>query len=252
MRPARHTIVSRSAFGPDRITRCVGDVLQTFDRVCGNLYLPSDFDEQSVAEFYDGLADSYESHIDLDFNLKLISHLLAAVSKSSSARTDVLDYGIGPGLSRLLLDEYPNVNLHGADISNRMVILANRSGIPTVQCSSRIGRDPFPAGSFDGVFAANVAHYFRDTAPFLLWARLLRLGGRIAFNARLRTVSPTRRERRDYMSALAACGFVRISDEIIEIRSAQRRYNVWVIRATKGPTSVPCQPQCVPPIPIPE
>ena len=110
---------------------------------------------------YDKQASSYDRTW-RRYIARTLGFLKASISLRSSDR--ILDIACGTGeFERLILNEHPNQQMIGIDISEKMLHFAREkcSGYPNAAfLKADASALPFPDDSFDLVISANSLHYF--------------------------------------------------------------------------------------------
>jgi ubiquinone/menaquinone biosynthesis C-methylase UbiE len=152
----------------------------------------------------------------------------------------VLELGFGPGVDVARLWEHvgPNGRVAGADVSQEMVRHARRrnrravaSGGVDLRCAAATEL-PFDDASFDAVYAANSAQFWRDLdAGFAEVRRVLRPGGRAVVAVQPMWKGATPDDARDWATRLQRSmdrtGFV-------DITSAERDLRPVLAVAARG------------------
>ena len=117
---------------------------------------------------YDRQAASYDRTW-RQYIARTLSFLKASISFRSSDK--ILDIACGTGeLERLILNEHPNQQMIGIDISEKMLNVARKkcSGYSNVTfLKADASALPFPDHSFDLVISANSLHYFHHPTASL-------------------------------------------------------------------------------------
>ena len=137
--------------------------------------------ESAVRQEYDRLASIYDRRWQNYIN-KSLSFLLDFADISSEAK--LLDLACGTGeLTRLLLEQNPQQQITGVDISESMLEIARKKldTHPSVSfyCAS-VTSLPFDNDSFDLVICANAFHYFASPQLALIeMKRVLKPKGEI-------------------------------------------------------------------------
>jgi ubiquinone/menaquinone biosynthesis C-methylase UbiE len=96
----------------------------------------------------------------------------------------ILDIACGTGeLERILVNNYPNLNIIGVDISEKMLDVA-KSKFPNSQqiefLKASANSLPFPDSSFDTIISASAFHYFNNPVNALQeMKRVLKPNGKV-------------------------------------------------------------------------
>ena len=122
-----------------------------------------------------------------------------------------LDIGTGPGhIPLLICEELPGSSVLGVDLSENMLIHANRhregsAFVERIEYKLMDAKDlELPDGHFDAVYSNTILHHIPDPRPFLSEAyRMLRPGGALLIRDLFR---PESEERRDELVELYAVG----------------------------------------------
>lgn len=122
-----------------------------------------------------------------------------------------LDIGTGPGhIPLLICEELPGSSVLGVDLSENMLIHANRhregsAFAQRIEYKLMDAKDlELPDGHFDAVYSNTILHHIPDPRPFLSEAyRMLRPGGALLIRDLFR---PESEERRDELVELYAVG----------------------------------------------
>ena len=122
-----------------------------------------------------------------------------------------LDIGTGPGhIPLLICEELPGSSVLGVDLSENMLIHANRhregsAFVQRIEYKLMDAKDlELPDGHFDAVYSNTILHHIPDPRPFLSEAyRMLRSGGALLIRDLFR---PESEERRDELVELYAVG----------------------------------------------
>jgi ubiquinone/menaquinone biosynthesis C-methylase UbiE len=122
-----------------------------------------------------------------------------------------LDIGTGPGhIPLLICEELPGSSVLGVDLSENMLIHANRhregsAFVQRIEYKLMDAKDlELPDGHFDAVYSNTILHHIPDPRPFLSEAyRMLRPGGALLIRDLFR---PESEERRDELVELYAVG----------------------------------------------
>ena len=122
-----------------------------------------------------------------------------------------LDIGTGPGhIPLLICEELPGSSVLGVDLSENMLINANRhregsAFVQRIEYKLMDAKDlELPDGHFDAVYSNTILHHIPDPRPFLSEAyRMLRPGGALLIRDLFR---PESEERRDELVELYAVG----------------------------------------------
>ena len=120
-----------------------------------------------------------------------------------------LDIGTGPGhIPLLICEELPGSSVLGVDLSENMLIHANRhressAFAERIEYKLMDAKDlELPDGHFDAVYSNTILHHIPDPRPFLSEAyRMLRPGGALLIRDLFR---PESEERRDELVELYA------------------------------------------------
>ncbi|MFG2205600.1 class I SAM-dependent methyltransferase [Streptomyces sp. NPDC048638] len=129
---------------------------------------------ESVAVYSDH-ADDYETT-----HATKMSERVEQFASSLRRPSLILDAGCGPGRDLARFNAHGHI-ARGVDLNPDFVAMANRHA-PTSQCDLRKVGSQFPAGTFDGVWAAaSLVHLSESDTMEVLdqFARLLRPGGRL-------------------------------------------------------------------------
>jgi ubiquinone/menaquinone biosynthesis C-methylase UbiE len=137
--------------------------------------------ENKVREQYDRLASIYD---DRWFGYVASSLSILEQRIKLEGHENILDVACGTGsLEQLLLARFPDIQITGIDISDKMLSVA-RSKLktyPAVAFTEASSSElPFPAESFDWVVCASAFHYFDNVDRSLSeMRRVLKTGGKI-------------------------------------------------------------------------
>lgn len=149
------------------------------------------------ATFHEGLWSSYACGYDVLLHLQpyrqMMQDLIATLPNSESARW--LDAGCGTGNLTIALNGGGGEGgVIGVDFSAAMLRRAARKGLGGQLVRSRLDQPlPFPDAAFDAVACINVLYALPSPADALKeFARVLKVGGRIALVNPKATVSPLR------------------------------------------------------------
>lgn len=125
-----------------------------------------------TAQQFDAHADSYQQTLDDALALGGGDSLYYAERKFAALRdfmakgacampTEILDFGCGTGTNLPFLRElFPGIPLHGVDVSNRSLEVAQERQIPGCHLTSYDGALlPFDNATFDLVVVSNVLHH---------------------------------------------------------------------------------------------
>ncbi len=137
--------------------------------------------EQAIRSQYNKLANIYDKRWH-HYHSKSLSFLKNWVN--ISAQSTVLDVACGTGIfAEMLLQDYPNLEIIGVDISSEMLKIAkqkcqNYSNVEFYQSS--VSCLPFDNNNFEYVICANAFHYFDDPITALReMKRLVKPNGQI-------------------------------------------------------------------------
>ena len=135
--------------------------------------------EEVIRQQYDQMAQRYDRRWSTYIS-KTLSFLAAWAA--ISPRAVVLDIGCGTGeFEKLLLDEHPNQQIVGVDISQKMLEIAQQKCQAYSKAfflATSASVLPFSDHSFDVIVSASAFHYFDEPEPVLKeMRRVLRPGG---------------------------------------------------------------------------
>jgi len=202
--------------------------------------------ESQVKEQYDRLAEIYDRrwHSYITTTLIFLKEYLQL-----SGGEALLDIACGTGeLERILVNDYPNLNITGVDISDKMLEVArskfpDRDRLKFLKASADLL--PFPDSSFDFVITASAFHYFDSPIEALReMRRVLKPNGKLIimdwcrdfwccqlFDLFLKLVDPshrncyTQKELNNFMSK----GDFQVSDE-----KRTRPHLLWEVMIATG------------------
>ena len=151
----------------------------SFSRVLDQFYLSDAGDPNAAAALFDAIADSYETIVNREQNLRLNEVLLNSCLEAlgSDRPFAVLDFGCGPGFSvqalRNLGADARNVHLVGTDASPAMMLRAEMNDLRTMPLEEVL------SGNIrcDAAIACYVLHLGIDLNELSAVCRTLRPGG---------------------------------------------------------------------------
>ena len=151
----------------------------SFSRILDRFYLPDAGDPNAAAALFDAIADSYETIVNREQNLRLNEVLLGSCLEAlgPDRPLTVLDFGCGPGFSvqalRNLGASAGNAYLVGTDASPAMMSRAEMNDLRTMPLEIVL------SGSIrcDAVIACFVLHLGIDLSEISAVCRTLRPGG---------------------------------------------------------------------------
>lgn len=134
-----------------------------------------------VSEQYDRLAQIYDRR----WHSYILNSLIFLKDYMKLSGDEViLDVACGTGeLERILVSDYPNLNITGVDISEKMLDVA-KSKFPNSQkiefLKASANSLPFPDSSFDTIVSASAFHYFNNPINALQeMKRVLKPNGKV-------------------------------------------------------------------------
>ena len=214
--------------------------------------VPDRASDTFVREIFDGMADSFDSHLgELEYRAPEL--VARAVMAAAGSRTDlaILDAGCGTGLCGPLLKPV-SATLHGIDLSPAMLQRAAARGaydhLDVAEITAFLKAHP---GAYDGIVAADTFNYFGRLEPlFRDAAAALRPGGWLVFTLEAGgeaaagdfILPPHGRyvHAQDYVKrALAQAGFASPRFEAVTLRKEHGDpVGGWVITAAMGNSEI--------------
>lgn len=140
-------------------------------------------DEVSMQSFYANWASEYDQQM-VD-NLKYIAPNILAqylIHHVADTEAKILDIGCGTGLAVLAMHKAGYRDLHGIDLSEEMLSIANNRGLYTqTYCMNACDPFPFKDKLFDGVICSGTfTHGHVGPEPLVEIARVLKPSGLLA------------------------------------------------------------------------
>lgn len=200
-----------------------------FSRYCGFFYLPTVKSEAEFASFWDYLGEEYDRMTDPKLHEGVYNLLARKIGLPCPTPLIILDYGVGTGLytAKILSPPESHHVLYGVDISSTMVQLASLKGIRSARIAG--GKLPYPNELFNAIVSCFTTHLFTDFSPFEEWFRVLKPGGKIAFNHRYPQPDFSQR----FMEGLALIGFIDVVTDQHQISTSNKEWHLWLTTARK-------------------
>jgi SAM-dependent methyltransferase len=145
-------------------------------------------DPATVAAIYDAKADSYGADTVADgwaatfdaMRPEFESFLDTRGSSAATRPLRVLDAGCGDGLLPEYISMPPGTELHGNDLSPKLVAAAQQKGFyASTVVADLSAKQPYESDTFDFIFCNGVLGYISSNAPVLNLLRVLAPGGRM-------------------------------------------------------------------------
>jgi len=162
---------------------------------------PESLSPDKVIELCDLRLDYINKLVNYGLNKRVVAAIVDHIKSTSDfhkfsvgSSIKALDFGCGSGLSsKLLLEHLPNLEIVGADISEKAIQHATRDGVCAIQTYP--GKPlPFKDASFDLIFAVFVMHFSIDMSTLAELRRVLRTPGKFVFNLYQRDIDGVKQQ----------------------------------------------------------
>lgn len=123
-----------------------------------------------------------DEHLNGEIMANMAKYLRVALKTETGRNVKALDFGCGAGTSsRMIIENFPNIDLHGVDISSKAISVAQARGLKANWLRPNNPMQ-FPDQFFDAVFAVFVMHFTVSYQSLQNIHRVMKPGGPFIFN----------------------------------------------------------------------